>query len=116
MRTMVTAVLLVLALSFQASAAEKFILFVNKADVEIKQIRLAHAGTKEWGENILTKYKLKPGEKIKISLPHDQGDCQWDLKYVVTDKWAYFINDIDICQAVEIDLFLKGKQAWANIK
>jgi len=107
---------LVLAVAGQALAAEKSILFVNGANVDIKGIHLAPAGTTQWGPNLLTKWKLRDGRKIKIAVPHDQGDCQFDLKYVGPRKMAYIISGIDICKAVEIDLFLKGDQAWANVK
>lgn len=107
---------LLIALSVLAFAAEKSILFVNSVDQEIKRIHLAPAGTTEWGPNLLEKYKLHPGKNVRIAVPHDRGNCKWDLKYVVVNKLAYTIKDIDICQAREIELFLKDKQAWANIK
>lgn len=109
-------VLAIAGLSGQAFAAEKSILFVNKANVDIKSIHLAPAGTKQWGPNLLVKPKLKVGRNIRIAVPHDEGNCQWDLKYVGPRKMAYTISGIDICKAVEIDLFLKDDQAWANIK
>lgn len=108
--------ILIMAVACQALAAEKRILFINSADQEIKQIHLAPTGTKTWGPNLLSKYKLHPGKKIDIAVPHDQGDCKWDLRYVVVDKLGYTIKDVDICKAVEIELFLKNGEAWANIK
>ena len=111
------ALVLTLALASQALAAEKKINFVNSVeDQEIKQIRLAPAGTGKWGPNLLEKWKLKEGKAVKIPVPHDQGDCMWDLKYVVRERMAYTIKDVDICKAVEIELFLKNGEAWANIK
>lgn len=114
---LVLSVLLVAMLaSVQAFAAEKRILFVNSADVEIKGIFLAPTGTKQYGQNLLKKYKLKPGTKTNIAVPHDRGNCLWDLRYTVVNKLGYTIKDVDICKAVEIELFLKDDQAWANIK
>jgi len=114
---LVLSVLLVSLLAcVQAFAAEKRILFVNSADVEIKGIFLAPTGTKNYGKNLLDKYKLKPGTKTNIAVPHDRGNCMWDLRYTVVDKLGYTIKDVDICKAVEIELFLKDGQAWANIK
>src|SRR5690349_8840868 len=111
---------LTLSLATQALAAEKRIVFINSVGQEIKGIYLAPAGTPivgpGWGRNILSKWKLKPGRKVDIPVPHDEGDCRFDLKYVVRERMAYAIKDVDICQAVEIELFLKGDQAWANIK
>lgn len=116
MRKWFIAFFLVLAVAGQALAADKWILFVNGTKVDIKRIHLAPAGTTQWGPNLLTKWKLKDGGKTKVNVPHDQGNCQWDLKYVGPNKMAYTISGIDICKAVEIDLFQKGEQAWANIK
>jgi len=116
MRTLFFTILLSLALVCQAFAAEKRILFINSVDQQIKRIHLAPAGTNKFGPNLLDKWKLKPGKKVDIAVPHDQGNCRWDLKYVVRDKMAYTIKDVDICKAVEIELFLKNKEAWANIK
>lgn len=116
MRKILVCLVLILGFAGQAMAAEKFILFVNSVDKEIKRIHLAPTGTTMWGPNLLEKWKLKPGGKVKVDVPHDQGNCRWDLKYVVVNKWAYTIKDIDICQAREIELFLKNQEAWANIK
>jgi hypothetical protein len=110
------AAVLITALSVLSFAAEKSILFVNSVDQEIKRIHLSPAGANEWGPNLLDKYKLHPGKNVRVAVPHDRGNCKWDLKYVVVNKLAYTIKDIDICQAREIELFLKGKEAWANIK
>ncbi|WP_243358197.1 hypothetical protein [Fundidesulfovibrio terrae] len=107
---------LTLALASQALAAEKRIVFINSVDQQIKQIRLAPAGSGKWGPNLLDKWKLKEGKRVNIAVPHDEGDCMWDLKYVVREKMAYTIKDVDICKAVEINLFLKNGEAWANIK
>jgi hypothetical protein len=112
--------ILTLALAAQALAAEKRIVFIDQAGQEIKGIFLAKAGTAVvgpgWGRNLLDKWKLKPGKRVNIAVPHDQGDCKFDLKYLVREKEAYVIKDVDICQAVEITLFLKDGQAWANVK
>ncbi|MBI4805778.1 MAG: hypothetical protein HY795_11145 [Desulfovibrio sp.] len=116
MRRTFAILILVLALASQAFAAEKRILFINSADQQIKRIHLAPAGSGKWGPNILDKWKLKPGKKVNIPVPHDEGDCKWDLKYVVRQKMAYTIKDVDICKAVEINLFLKNGEAWANVK
>ncbi len=110
------ALVLCLGLATLAHAAQKRILFINSADQEIKRIHLAPAGTGQWGPNLLDKWKLKPGRKTDIAVPHDRGNCKWDLKYVARKDMAYTIKDVDICQAVEIELFLKDDQAWANIK
>ena len=116
MRRTLAILILILALASQALAAEKRILFVNSADQEIKRIHLAPAGSGKWGANLLDKWKLKPGKKVDIAVPHDQGNCQWDLKYVVRERMFYTIKDVDICKAREIELFLKNEEAWANIK
>ena len=114
------AVLLVALLAGQAMAADKRILFVNSSDKEIKGIFLAPAGTPTvgpgWGKNLLTKWKLKPGRKIDIAVPHDKQNCMWDLKYVARQKMAYTIKNVDICNAVEIDLYVENEQAWATVK
>lgn len=116
MKKAVVALLLVLAVAALALAAEKRIVFVNSADQEIKRIHLAPAGSGKWGPNLLDKWKLHPGRNVNIAVPHDQGNCMWDLKYVAREQMAYTIKDIDICKAVEIELFLKNGEAWANIK
>jgi len=111
---------LTLAMACQALAAEKRIVFIDSAGQEIKGIFLAPAGTPTvgpgWGPNLLDKWKLKPGGKVNVAMPHDQGNCMWDLKYLVREKMAYTIKDVDICKAVEITLFLKDDKAWANVK
>jgi len=108
--------ILTIALAVPAFAAEKRIVFINSVDQQIKQIRLAPAGTGRWGPNLLANWKLKSGKRVNIAVPHDEGDCKWDLKYVVRENMAYTIKDVDICKAVEITLFLKNQEAWANIK
>lgn len=107
---------LILALASQALAAEKRVLFINSVGQEIKGIYLVPTGGKQWGPNLLDKWKLKPGRKINVAVPHDLGDCHWDLKYMVRERFYYTIKDIDLCKAVEIELFLKDGEAWANIK
>lgn len=115
-RKILVSLVLVLAFAAQACAADKFLLFVNSGDQEIKTIHLAPAGTEAWGPNLMKQWKLKPGKKIRIAVPHDQGDCRWDLKYVVVNKFFYIIKNIDICKAREIQVFLKKTDSWANVK
>jgi hypothetical protein len=118
MRKYLTLTVLVVSLliAAQAMAAEKRIVFINSTEEEIKAIYLVPAGTKKWDKNLLNKYKLKPGTRTDIAVPHDRGNCIWDLRYVVREKLGYTIQSVDICKAVEIELFLKDDQAWANIK
>jgi len=120
MKRVLAAFVFVLCLASLSFAAEKRIVFINSSDEQIKGIFLAPAGTPTvgpgWGKNLLKKWKLKPGRSVNVAVPHDQGNCKWDMKYVVREKMAYTIKDVDICKAVEIELFLKGDQAWANIK
>jgi len=116
MRRTLAILILILALASPALAAEKRIVFVNSADQQIKRIHLAPAGSGKWGANLLDKWKLKPGKRVDIDVPHDEGDCKWDVKYVVRGRMFYTIKDVDICKAVEINLFLKNGEAWANVK
>lgn len=116
MRKILVACILILGFAGQALAAEKFINFVNKTDTQIKKIFLAPAGTKDASDNLLKKWKLKPGKAVKIAVPHDRLNCKWDLQYVGRQDKAFTIRDIDICKAVEIELYLEGDTAWANVK
>lgn len=116
MKRIFLALFIVVAFCGQALAAEKFILFVNNTNEQIKQIHLAPAGTKEWGPNLLDKWKLHPDKSVKVSVPHDRGNCKWDLKYVVREKMMYIITDVNICNAVELDIFNQDGATWVNIK
>jgi hypothetical protein len=121
---LIAALALILALTLGSAtrtlAADKRIVFIDSAGQEIKGIFLAPSGTPVdgpgWGKNLLDKWKLKNGKSVNIAVPHDQGDCKWDLKYLVKNRMAYSVKDVDICQAVEIRLYLKDEQAWATVK
>jgi len=116
MRKLLLLAFVVLAFAGESFAAEKWINFVNRADVDIRGISLAPAGTEQFGDDLLLRRKLKVGRTTKLSVPHDRGNCQWDIKYVGPKGMTFTIRDVDICKAVEIQLFLKDGNAWANIK
>lgn len=116
MKKVIALLILLIALATQAMTAEKYLSFVNKTDQEIKRIHLAPAGTNNWGPNLLDKWKLHPGKDYHVKVPHDEGNCMWDMKYVVREEMAYTIKDFNICKAVELEIFLQGKETWVNIK
>lgn len=107
---------LTLVLAAPALAADKEIVFINKTPTKITAIYLSPTGKVDPSPNLLERLTLKRGKNTRIQMPHDMGNCRFDLQYVDNKDKAYTIRDIDICTTNELTIYLKNGEAYAKLK
>ncbi len=116
MRKVLVCCVVLLALTGQALANEKYIQFVNSTNQDIVGIYLSPAGTRKWGSSLMEKIALKPNGKVNVLISQATENCRCDLKYMLTGKQAYAIKAVDMCSARKIELFLKDDEASAKVQ
>ena len=68
------------------------------------------SSSKNWGNDIMGSEARTDGESVKITFPHGNGDCRFDIKVKYHDdgttaEW----NDINLCETEAISLFWDAK-------
>ncbi len=95
--TRILAVALVLGASLGVAAAaqkKSKVKIVNKSDWTIVELYMSPTDDNEWGEDLLEKHVIKPGENFTLTdIPCDS----WDVKLVDEDKDVCVVEDVNMC-------------------
>ena len=89
---------------------------VNSTKYTILELYVSPTNDDKWGEDVLGKDVLKPGEKVDIEFSRGETTCMWDLKIVDEDKDEVEWEKFNLCEASEITLKYENGQATAIIK
>ena len=116
--------LLLLAFVFAASTwtqAQTVLDFklVNKTGEDFYALYLTETTTTNWGEDILPKDIVKDGDTIDITFENVNVEtlCLWDLRLTHDEsEEAYiYINEIDLCEASVLTLYIDEDGDYAFI-
>lgn len=82
-----------LGVAFAAQKKSK-VKIVNKSDWTIVELYMSPTDDNEWGEDLLEKHVIKPGENFTLTdIPCDS----WDVKLVDEDKDVCVVEDVNMC-------------------
>lgn len=73
-------ILLVVLLANTASAAWKTFEFVNRSNQTIRSLYISSSGNNDWGDDLLGRYILEPGDSVSIS--YNARYRYYDLKVI----------------------------------
>ncbi|HZQ00260.1 MAG TPA: hypothetical protein VFB13_12020 [Reyranella sp.] len=99
------------ALLFAASAFANDADFVlkNKTGYQIDEVYISLPSSKNWGPDIMGTHSLGDGEKVKITFPHGNGACKFDIKVKYNDGDASEWSAVDLCEYETITLYWDKK-------
>ncbi len=82
----------------------------NKTGYQIDEVYVAAASSKSWGRDIMGTGALADGSNVKITFPHGNGACMFDIKvkYNIDNTTAEWGN-INLCETETISLFWDAK-------
>lgn len=100
------------ALLFTASGAfanDADFTLKNKTGYQIDEVYISLPSSKNWGKDIMGTGALGDGDKVKITFPHGNGACKFDIKVKYNDgdeaSWA----SVDLCEYETITLYWDKK-------
>lgn len=105
--------------SLAASSAQRRVLdftLVNGTKYTILELYVSPTSDDAWGEDVLGKDVLAPGEEVEITFSRSETTCSWDLKIVDEDKDEVEWEKFNLCEASEITLKYENGKATAIIK
>ncbi len=82
----------------------------NKTGYQIDEVYVSPASSKSWGRDIMGTDALADGERVKITFPHGNGACMFDIKVKYHDdnstaEW----DNINLCQTDVVSIFWDAK-------
>ena len=82
----------------------------NKTGYQIDEVYVSAASRKSWGNDIMGTGSLADGSNVKITFPHGNGACKFDIKvkYNIDSSTAEWSN-INLCETDAISLFWDAK-------
>jgi hypothetical protein len=93
------ALLLIGAMSTAALADKRDFTLNNNSDYVLAHAYVSPSSEPNWGDDILGKDVLNPGESWDVSF--DRGDaetCVWDVKAVTKEGYAVTFPQVDLCR------------------
>ena len=81
----------------------------NKTGYQIDEVYIALPSTGNWGNDIMGTGALGDGEKVKITFPHGNGACKFDIKVKYNDGDGSQWGGVDLCQYDSISLYWDKK-------
>jgi hypothetical protein len=93
-----SALLLVAAMSVTALADKRDFNLNNNSDYVISHAFVSPTSETEWGDDILGKDVLNPGETWEVWFDRfDPNSCMWDLKVVTMEGIEVKLPEVDFC-------------------
>ena len=82
----------------------------NKTGYQIDEVYVSAGSSKSWGKDIMGSDALADGERVKITFPHGNGACMFDIKVKYHDdgstaEWS----GVNLCEYEAISLFWDNK-------
>jgi hypothetical protein len=111
-----SAMFLLLTVSFPAHAEEQDFTLVNATGGTIDELFVSPVAAEDWQEDVLGVEELEDGEEVQITFSRDEEACAWDL--MIKDDEGTEINwgNIDLCKYTRITLHSVVGKAWATFE
>ena len=88
-----------------ASAASQDFTVVNRTGFPIQTIHVTEAGSRDWGNDVMGRETLKPGERVEISFDRTTRVCRWDLMVEYRDRTQAVWTGLNLCELSRVALF-----------
>jgi hypothetical protein len=82
----------------------------NKTGYQIDEVYVSAASSKSWGRDIMGTGSLAEDSSVKITFPHGNGACMFDIKvkYNIDNTTAEWSN-VNLCETDAISLYWDAK-------
>jgi hypothetical protein len=100
-----SALMLILSMSGAALADKRDFNINNNSDYVIQHAYVSASVDPEWGDDILGKEVLNPGEVWQVGF--DRGDantCVWDVKVVTVEGFEVKLPQLDLCMITDVNI------------
>ncbi len=77
----------------------------NKTGYQIDEVYISLPSSKNWGKDIMGTGALADGERVKITFPHGNGACKFDIKVKYNDGDGSEWGGVDLCEFESVSLF-----------
>lgn len=71
---------------------------VNNSARAITNFYTSAADTTDWEEDVLGEDTIGPGETQPITISTDNGQCLYDMRFIMEDKAELIEKGIDVCK------------------
>ena len=102
------AAMLVCAIPHIAWASQDFTL-VNRTGYPIQSIYVTEVGTTDWGNDVMNRDTLYPGEEVDIGFDRDTRTCRWNVMVKYRDDTRAVWSNLDLCSVTRLALFWNPK-------
>ncbi len=99
------ATLLACLLPLAAHAATQDFTLVNRTGYPIDNIYVAEIGNPGWGNNVMGRDTLYPGERVDISFDRNTRVCRWNVMVRYHDDTRAVWTNLNICEISRFALF-----------
>jgi hypothetical protein len=99
-----------IAVSGAAFASDADFKLTNKTGYQIDNVYVGASSSKSWGKDLMGKDSLDDGESVKITFPHGNNTCRFDIMVKYNDGDTAEFNRVDLCKFEVIKLYWNGKQ------
>ena len=85
---------------------------VNRSNRDLEAFYVAHPNESDWGEDILGKDILFPGESVEITIDDGRTDCLYDIKGLLgpgenVGSGELIQTDVNICDGAVYEYYAK---------
>ena len=92
-----------------AWAASQDFTVVNRTGYPIQTIHVTEAGSRDWGNDVMGRETLNPGERVEVSFDRSTRVCQWDLMVEYRDRTQAVWTGLNLCEVSRVALFWDGR-------
>ena len=89
---------------------------VNGTRSTIMELYVSPTRDGKWGEDVLGRDILRPGERLDLQFSRSEPTCNWDLKIIDQDKGAVQWERFNLCEASEITLKYDNRKPTAIVR
>ena len=102
--TRTAAAVLAFAAPHVAWANQDFTL-INRTGYPIQSIYLTEVGDSDWGNDVMNRDKLYPGERVDIGFDRATQACRWNVLVKYEDDTSAVWTNLDLCSVRRLALF-----------
>lgn len=92
-----------------ASANDADFTLVNRTGYQIDEVYISPHSSSKWGRDVMGDGALGNARQVKITFPHGNGACIFDLKVKYEDGDTAEWSKVDLCEYTTITLYWDAK-------
>ena len=104
-RASLAAALILGSLGYAHAASDADFTLKNSTGYQIDEVYVSPHSSKNWGRDIMGQDSLGNAESVRITFPHGNGACQFDIQVKYHDGDQAEWDDVNLCNYDTITLF-----------